>query len=149
MKIRHQLRRLKFVLASSLITSALVVQPSSATIGSIHKADLKGPWQITLTGFTGCGLMSMLVTVTLDSTGSGTNASITTHGQCGDGTLTGQTFAVSTMGANGSGTAGLSCGAGCGWNFAIQVSPDRGTFNLVDVDPVNPGNYLGGMAVHQ
>jgi len=43
----------------------------------------------------------------------------------------------------------LTCGAGCGWGFAIQVSPDRSTFSLVDVNPANPNNYLQGVAIHQ
>jgi hypothetical protein len=63
--------------------------------------------------------------------------------------VTGQTFTVLTISANGSGTANLSCGTGCGWNFNIQVSPDRSTFSLVDVSAANPSNYLSGMAVHQ
>jgi hypothetical protein len=50
---------------------------------------------------------------------------------------------------NGSGTANLSCGTGCGWDFNIQMAPDRSTFSLVDVSAANPGNDLAGVAVHQ
>jgi hypothetical protein len=50
---------------------------------------------------------------------------------------------------NGSGTAGLSCGTACGWALNIQVSPDRSIFNVVDVSPSSPGNYLQGVAIHQ
>ena len=148
MKI-DQLRRLASVIVFSFLTSFLLIKPSMASIGAITKADLTGLWQMTLTGNTGCGPVSMLVNVTLNSAGLGTNAVIKTHGQCGDSTTTAQTFQVLTMASNGSGTANLSCGVGCGWNLVIQVSPDRSTFNIVDVDPVNPGNYIGGMAVHQ
>lgn len=56
---------------------------------------------------------------------------------------------ASTLAANGSGTAGLTLGVGCGWNFNIQVSPDRSTFNLVDVSSANPGNFIAGKAVHR
>lgn len=149
MKNHHQLKRLTSVIAFSLVTSFVLVTPTLATIGIITKADLAGAWQMTLTGNTGCGLTSMLVNVTLNSAGTGTNAVIKSHGQCGDGTATGQTFTVLTMGANGNGTANLSCGAGCGWNLNIQVSPDRSTFNIVDVSPANPNNFIAGMAVHQ
>jgi hypothetical protein len=149
MKYHYQMRRLASVIMFPLIMSFLLVKPSSATIGTITKSDLSGPWQITITGNTGCGLVSMLVNVTLNTAGKGTNAVIQTHGQCGDSTLAGETFQVLTMSANGSGTANLSCGVGCGWNFNIQVSPDRSTFNMVDVDPLNPNNFIGGMAVHQ
>jgi len=148
MKNHHQLRRLASVIVFSLVTSFFLVKPSLAT-GTITKSDLSGRWQMTLTGITGCGLVSMLVNVTLNTNGTGTNAVIKTHGQCADSTSPGQTFQILTMTANGSGTANLSCGVGCGWNFNIQVSPDRSTFNLVDVDPSNPNNFIGGMAVHQ
>jgi hypothetical protein len=103
---------------------------------------------VTLTDNTGCGLGSMQANFTLNSTGTDT-ATVTTHAQCGDSALTGQTFTVLTMTANGSGTANLSCGVGCGWDFNIQVAPDRSTFSLVDVSASNPGNYLAGVAVHQ
>jgi hypothetical protein len=62
--------------------------------------------------------------------------------------LTGQAFTISTISANGSGTANLACGVGCGWNLNIQV-PDRSTFSVVDVSAANPSNYLAGVAVHQ
>jgi hypothetical protein len=145
----NQLKRLISVVAFSLVTSLVLVNPSLASIGSITKADLSGSWQMTLTGNTGCGLTSMLVNVTLNTAGTGTNATIKSHGQCGDSTVTGQTFTVLTMATNGSGTANLSCGAGCGWNLSIQVSPDRSTFNIVDVSTANPNNFIAGMAVHQ
>jgi len=63
------------------------------------------------------------------------------------GVNTGQTFTINSLIANGSGTAGLSCGADCGWTFNIQVARNREIFNLVDV--VNDGNYLAGTAVRQ
>lgn len=149
MKNHRQPVRLAFVIVFLLVTSVLLVRPISASIGVVTKSNLQGPWQIALNGNTGCGLVSMLVTVTLNSAGMGTNATITTHGQCGNSVVTSQTFQILSMTSNGSGTANLSCGVNCGWNFNIQVSPDRSIFNLVDVDPLNPGNYLGGVAIHQ
>ena len=132
----------------SLVTMLSVVTVGEAT-GTISKADLSGPWAMTLTGDTGCGVSTLYVTLNLNGSGSGT-ANITSHTSgCGDSTNTGQTFTVITLNANGSGTANLTCGAGCGWNFDIQVSPERSLFSVVDVSPANPGNFLEGVAIHQ
>ena len=126
-------------------TAAPVI--ASAGVGYVAYPDLAGNWTATLSGFTGCGSSAMLVAINLNSAGVGT-ATLTTHGQCGDSVATGQTFKVTALNTNGTGTAGLSCGVGCGWNLKIQVSPDRQTMNLIDVDPVNPNNYIAGVAVH-
>jgi len=66
---------------------------------------------------------------------------------CGDSTATNLPITITSLASNGSGTANLSCGSGCGFNFHIQVSADRSTFNLVDVS--DPGNFLEGTAIHQ
>ena len=50
--------------------------------------------------------------------------------------------AVNSVNASGACTAGLSCGSGCGVTFAIQVAPDRVSFNLVDV--TDPGQFIAG-----
>lgn len=126
-----------------------MVRTVEAGIGTITKPDLSGNWQMTLGGVTGCGSSTMLVNFALNTNGVANNATIKMHGQCGDSTVTGQTFQIITLNANGSGTANLSCGAGCGWNLNIQISPDRGIFNVIDVDPANPGNFIHGVAIHQ
>jgi hypothetical protein len=144
---QRQAARIGILFVLTVLSVATLVTASSAT-GNISKGDLAGNWVATLGGNTGCGLAAMEVKFTLNAAGTGT-ATITTHAQCADNVLSGQTFTVSTLAANGSGTAGLSCGVGCGWSFAIQVSPDRSTFNLVDVNPANPNNYLQGVAIHQ
>jgi hypothetical protein len=137
------------MIALCLVSMCSVVKVSNAT-GLITKADLEGPWQATLLlANGGCGPMSILVNFTLNSSGSSTNATLVSHSGCGTSTTTGQTFTISSLGQNGSGSANLSCGAGCGWNLRIQVSPDRSIFNLVDVDANNPGNYVQGVAIHQ
>lgn len=129
------------------------IRPSYAAIGAITKADLSGNWVITLNGNTGCGLVSMLVNVTLNTAGVGT-ASIQTHSISGspsgcEGTITSQSFTIDSLNTAGTGKASLSCGVGCGWNFDIQVAPDRSIFNLVDVNPLNPNNLLNGVAIHK
>lgn len=149
MKNRCQPARLTVLVVLSLVTIIAMSTPSSAT-GNIGKADLAGPWQVSLIlANSGCGPMSILVNFTLNSNGSATNATLVSHSSCGDTTTSGQTFTVNTLNSNGSGTAGLSCGTGCGWAFNIQVAPDRSTFNLVDVSSSNPGNYVQGTAIHQ
>ena len=130
----------------SLVAVISLCTISSASIGNITKSDLTGNWVIALRGTTGCGFSSMQANVTLGSTGTGT-ATLQTHGQCGDSTVTGQTFTIIKLASDGAGTAGLGCGTGCGWTFNIQVSPDRSKFNLVDVSSSNPGNFLEGVAV--
>jgi hypothetical protein len=150
--IRQQMSPARFVLLSILCLAALVswVKFSRASVGTITKADLSGAWQVSLVlANSGCGPMSVLVNFTLNSTGSATNATLVSHGSCGDSTVTGQTFTITSLNSNGSGMAGLSCGASCGWTFNIQVTPDRSVFNLVDVASANPGNFLGGVAIHQ
>jgi hypothetical protein len=131
-----------------LVALGLFARSGQAT-GTITMADLSGPWAMTLTGDTGCGISTSHVTFTLNSAGSG-GATITSHSSgCGDITSSGLPFTINTLNPNGSGTANLSCGSGCGWNLNIQVSPDRSIFSVVDVSPANPGNYLEGLAIHQ
>jgi hypothetical protein len=132
----------------TLITGFALSVPSSAT-GYIGKADLAGNWQMTVIGQTGCGFGTTLYTFTLNSAGVATNVSGVSHTGCGDSNFSGDSFTVLTLNANGSGTANLTCGTGCGWNLNIQVSPDRSTFNLIDVSAANPGNFIEGVAVHQ
>jgi hypothetical protein len=158
MNYLRQRSKAKLVLSAVLCVSVVgaLIELSRASVGTISKADLSGPWQMTLLGNTGCGLTSMLVTFTLNGSGVATNATITSHyavggtTTCIDGNvLADQNFTIDTLTANGSGTAGLSCGAGCGWGFNIQVAPDRAEFNVVDVSTANPHNLLVGSAIHQ
>jgi hypothetical protein len=50
---------------------------------------------------------------------------------------------------DGSGTGNLSCGPGCGWNLIVQVSENAQFFTAIDVDPVNPGNFVEIVAVRR
>ena len=110
-------------------------------------ASLAGPWQMTLTGDTGCGISTSVVTFNLDAHGS-SSATIRSHTSgCGDPVTTGTPFTIFSLNPNGSGTAGLSCGPGCGWGLVIQVAKNRQIFNVVDI--VNGGNYLEGTAIRQ
>src|SRR5258707_1266207 len=120
---------------------------SAASIGNITKADLTGFWQMTFFGQTGCGIGASLVTFTLNNAGTGTATETGHNSGCPDGTIAG-VFNVLTLNPDGSGTAGLSCGSGCGWNLNIQVSPDRSTFSVIDVSSANPGNFVAGVAIN-
>jgi hypothetical protein len=131
-------------LACALAGTPLV---SSAGVGMVTLPDLYGGWFATFSGVTGCGPTAMQLEMRMGSTGIG-EGRLTMHGQCGNSVLPGQTFRVLTLDPSGAGTANLSCGQGCGWNLSFQVSPDRQIMNLVDIDPMNPGSYIAGVAVH-
>jgi hypothetical protein len=148
MKKLYQSARQAFLIVLTLVIVIAVSSLGSASTGNIVKSDLAGNWLIALHGTTGCGFSDMEADVSINTSGIGTGT-LTTHGQCGDSTLSGQSFNINTMKATGSGTAGLSCGTGCGWVFDIQVSPDRSKFNLVDVNPANPGNFVEGLAARK
>jgi hypothetical protein len=143
--MKHPSARIALLVLLVAITVVSFVKSSKAT-GNISKGDLAGSWVLTAVGNTGCGISSELATISLTPAGTGT-ATLQTHGQCADSTLTGQSFTILSLKTNGEGTAGLSCGSGCGWTFTFQVSPDRSTMTLVDV--TDPGNFLSGTAVHQ
>jgi hypothetical protein len=132
----------------SVLAVASLSQVSQAT-GLIGKEDLAGPWAITLTGDTGCGISTSLATGTLDANGTGLVTLRSHSSGCGNIVST-EKFQILTMSSNGSGTASLTCNnqVGCGWTFRIQVAPDRTVFNLVDLTDVG-NNFLEGVGIHQ
>lgn len=149
MKRHNRAAWLACLIAIPLVTIIATTAPSSAA-GNIVTSNLAGNWQMTIIGQTGCGFGTTLYTFTLNSSGSATNVTGTFHtAGCGDGTSSGNMFNVLTLNPNGSGTANLTCGAGCGWNLNIQVASTRSIFNVVDVSPVNPGNFIEGVAIRQ
>jgi len=140
--------RVALIAALALISLISTAKPGGATVGTITKADLSGPWAATITGDTGCGITTYYFTFTLNTSGSGSGTAVSHTSGCGDGSNT-FSFTTNTLNANGSGTANITCGPSCGWNINIQVAPDRSIFNFVDVSPANPGNYIEGTAIHQ
>lgn len=148
MKYHRKPARLVLLIVLSLVTVISIVKLTRASIGTVNKADLSGSWQAAVVGSSGCGTGSMQVNFSLNSSGTGT-ATIVGHSTgCGDSTTSGLPVSVTALAANGSGTLGLTCGTGCGWTFHIQVSPNRSTFNMVDVtDPIP--NFWAGTAIHQ
>lgn len=148
MKRNRKLMQIVLSVVACLAVAVSLAKLSSGTVGTIGKADLSGNWQVTLYGQGGCGVGTTQVNFNLNGSGVSNAATSKSHTVgCGDSTTTGNTFTITSMTNNGSGTASLTCGAGCGFTFSIQVSPDRSTFNLVDI--TDPGNFLEGIAIHQ
>ena len=114
-------------------------------------ADLAGSWAISIGGNTGCGLSTLYVTVDLDATGKGTAQTRGSSTGCAPNFDPAEPFQILSLNPDGSGTAGLACGAtNCGWNFIIQVPQgDTNLFTLVDVAPENPNNVLVGTAARK
>jgi hypothetical protein len=115
-------------------------------------ADLQGTWQMTVIGQTGCGFGTTVYVFALDATGTGyVSATYHTAG-CGNGSVTTAAqdqFLIHSLNPDGSGTAGLTCGPGCGWELTIQVSENRQVFNFADVDAANPNNFIEGTAIRR
>jgi hypothetical protein len=108
---------------------------------------LAGPWQIALVGNSGCGQTSMQFTGTLNTSGTAAGTLTSSSTGCPSSSST-QTFTINPLGPDGTGTASLTCGSGCAWNFAIQVAPNVKIFNLVDTGSGDPNfNELAGTAV--
>ena len=137
--------------ALAAIACFSVVMPSSAEDGSgpATIASFAGRWQMTIVGQTGCGFSTVVYYITLPRSGVGTQTSTSHTAGCGDGNSTSLPFVIQSVNADGSGRANLSCGAGCGFNLTIQLAPNQQVFNAVDVDAVNPGNFIEGTAVRQ
>jgi len=94
--------------------------------------------------------MSGVVNFTLDKTGADHKAILRTHGACGD-KRTIETFSIDSLNHDGSGMASLTCNnqVGCGWVLTIQVDRDGKIFNMADIEPTNPGNFVAGTAIMQ
>lgn len=144
--------RSRFALPLALLLAA-GAPTLAAEAGAVTSrvGELEGDWVATLSGNTGCGISSALVTFHLDAQGSGTGtARIKGHSTgCRDKITSGLDFNIVRLGPHGKGKAGLTCGAGCGWMFDIQVNRTNDIMALTDVEPTNPNNTLTGMAIKQ
>jgi hypothetical protein len=150
MLARLQLKLARVGVLSALALAAIGPEAPSANAAGITIAQLKGSWQATLLwSGGGCGPSSGLLNFTFGLNGTTSTATLVGHSAgCGNSSTT-QTFTVQSLRPNGSGTANLSCGRACGWQLIIQVDPTATIFNLVDVDPANPGNFVEGTAIKQ
>jgi hypothetical protein len=140
-------RGLQLGLVAALVT--ICNAPDARAQSGVTMSDLLFAqlWKVAIVGNTGCGQTSLLFTEdsgTLNASGDATfNGMLTGSSGCGSSSSL-QTFTVTSLNPNGSGTATLTCGPGCGWNFDIQVT-NNWTFNLVDV--ADGGNALAGTAI--
>lgn len=147
---KHYARVLAVCAVVGAITFGLLARKTRADVEDGPTiASLAGHWQLTMIGVTGCGNSAGIVYIDLGSNGVGTTTSRGHSSGCPDGAGSPSQFIVQSLSPNGSGTANLGCGTGCGWQLIIQVSKNGEMFNYVDVDPANPGNYVEGTAVKQ
>jgi hypothetical protein len=146
MKIQRQVVSAAFVF---LLVTHVAFVPAAASVRkekvepAFRLAQLAGYWQIALYGNTGCGPNSLWFTGNLNANGQATNGELLSSSGCGVDTLSYQNFTITNWNNSGSGTATLSCGDGCGWQFSIEGTPE--VMNLVDV--ADSANYLAGTAV--
>ena len=157
MKYLRQLRRPKlgFLVVLSFVTIAFGIGAQTLQAAPPGVARLAGPWQAALVwSGSGCGPMAGVVNFTLDKTGVDHKATLRLHAAagagCGDSTTT-ETFSIDSLNPDGSGMAGLTCnnGVGCGWVLTIQVDRKGTIFNMADIEPANPGNFVAGTAIRQ
>jgi hypothetical protein len=125
------------------LAGVAIAQPTS----TVTVDQLAGPWQIALFGSSGCGQTSLQFTGTLNTSGVA-NGTLTSSSTGCPSSSSAQTFTINPLGPDGTGTASLSCGSGCAWNFAIQVASNKQIFNLVDTGSGGPNfNELAGTAI--
>jgi hypothetical protein len=147
---RRVARWLPLIFSIGILVGITPQRASADTGDALTVASLKGTWQLSFMGITGCGFTTMVETAVLDGAGVGTVTTAQSHtAGCGDAITTTASlpFTVNHLNPDGSGTGGLSCGPGCGWNLIIQVSENAQMFTAIDVDPVNPGNFVSIVAV--
>jgi hypothetical protein len=136
---------LSFVAVASIGAQTLQAAPKAGM------SRLAGPWQATLVwSGSGCGPMAGVVNFNLDKNGVDNSATLRTHGACGDNTST-ELFRIDSLSADGSGRASLTCNnqVGCGWVLTIQVDRRGTIFNMADIEPENPENFVAGTAIKQ
>ena len=145
---RNLTTALASVVSASLIFSMTVVKASALPP---RVSELEGDWVATLSGNTGCGASSMLVTFHLDARGSGAGtATVTGHSTgCKNNKTSGLDFNIVHINTDGKGVAGLSCGEGCGWILQFQVNRANDIMALTDVDRDNADNTPTGVAIKQ
>ena len=109
-------------------------------------SDLQGDWVATFSGFTGCGVSTLIIEFNLDAAGNGTQTLQAGHSDgCGDNTYTDRPVGIHFLNPDGRGEIGFDCGPPCGFVFPMQVSRNKQVFNM-SAESVG-GNYLAGSAV--
>ena len=149
-QFNHNLRaaRLAVLAALALLTLVSAVSPAAAqdvqTRPPVTLASLAGRWTAGIELNGRCGIGSKLVTFTLTAKGKGPATYQYNTAECGTFSGTG-TMAITSIEANGSGTAVLSINfVG---DFNIQVSQNGQVMSMVEI--VDTGNYDVGVAVKE
>jgi|HubBroStandDraft_6_1064221.scaffolds.fasta_scaffold62826_2 hypothetical protein len=149
-QFNHNLRpaRLAVLAALALVALVTAVSPAAAqdvqTRPPVTLASLAGKWTAGIELNGGCGIGSKLVTFTLNAKGKGPATYQYNTAECGAFSGTG-TMAITSIEANGSGTAVLSINfVG---DFNIQVSQNGQVMSMVEI--VDTGNYDVGVAVKE
>lgn len=140
-------RVLALLLIATVATLVTIGAGQNAQKPVITISELAGPWQVAVSGNTGCDVSALLYNGTLKANGTSSGNLTMSSAGCGLST-TAETFNILSLNPNGSGTAGLTCGTNCGWIFNIQVSTNKQVINLVDVSD-GGANVLAGTAVKQ
>jgi hypothetical protein len=141
--------RLAVLAALALVTIVSAVAPVAAQDGQAALppsivAKLAGTWSAGMELNGGCGIGSKQITFTLNALGTGPATYQYNTEECGASSGTG-TMTITSIAANGSGTAVLSINfVG---NFNIQVSANGQVMGMVEI--VDTGNYDVGVAVRQ
>jgi hypothetical protein len=145
--------RLALLAALTLVTLVAFSMPSAAADSKgtikpeITVANLAGSWQVAINTNAGCGAGVHLLVFTLNSQGSATDVNDTYNTtECGQGSIPDQTFTITSLNSDGTGTATYS-NAGDTLTLSIQVSGNKQVFNLADT--ANSGQYWAGTAIKQ
>jgi hypothetical protein len=113
----------------------------------ITVANLAGSWKAAINTTADCGTGIHVLVFTLNSSGTATDVADTFNTtECGQGEHTDQTFTITSLSSDGSGTATYS-NAGLLLTLTIQVSPSKNVFNLADI--TDASQYWAGTAVKQ
>jgi hypothetical protein len=137
------------LIAVTLVVVAAVAIPAAAGGAKppVTVAQLAGSWEAAINTNANCGAGVHLLVFTLNESGSATDVADTFNTtECGQGEHTDQTFTITSLSADGQGTATYS-NAGLPLTLTIQVSPNRTVFNLGDI--TDSGQYWAGTAVRQ
>jgi hypothetical protein len=138
------------LLAVALLAVAAIAAPLASAADKnalVTIAQLAGSWKAAINTTADCGTGLHVLVFTLNEKGSATDVADTFNTtECGRGEHTDQTFTITSLSSDGSGTATYS-NAGLPLTLTIQVSPNKDVFNLADT--TDAGQYWGGTAVKQ
>jgi hypothetical protein len=142
---QNKLRALLAALA--LVTLIVVPSATAASKKPVTLASIAGTWQATLFSSADCGIGTQILIFTLNSGGAATDVQYIYHtSKCGNGKDNNQTLTITSLNADGSGTAQLDI-EGTTLTLNIQVNPSSTVFNIVDA--TDKGQYHEGTAVKQ